>query len=975
VTAVVTARALSATYRLQFNRSFPFEEARRLIPYLHDLGISDCYASSFLQAMPGSNHGYDVIDPTALNPEIGTEAEFEAFVDALRSRGMGLLLDVVPNHMGIGKALNAWWRDVLENGPSSRYGDAFDINWHPIKRELDNKVLLPILGDQYGTVLENQELQIKLGDGLFELEYGDHVLPLAPKSWLHLLEHEIERLENTGDPQVIELHSIMTALRHLPSQHEREPDRVAERYREKEVIKRRLASLVEQYADIRTFISDNVRRFNGQKGRPESFDLLDTLLNGQAYRLASWKVASEEINYRRFFDINELAAIRIEDPRLFDEVHRFVLSLVERGLITGLRIDHVDGLYDPGAYLRQLQSWARERHIQTSPDPNLPLFIVVEKILGVHELLPDNWPVHGTTGYEFMNMVGGLHVDRRHVRQMTDIYQRFTRRREAYDDLVYESKNLIMRMSMASDINVLGHRLNVLSERDRRSRDFTLNNLTDALREIVACFPVYRTYITEGDEPILERDRAYIHMAVACAKRRNPALSGQVFDFIRAILLKQADARTEQDRLEQLRLVMTFQQVTGPVTAKGIEDTVFYVYNRLVSLNEVGGSPDQFGITPEMFHDRMKDRQQRWPFSLSASSTHDTKRSEDVRARINVLSEFPGRWKDCIARWSKMNRKYKTEVEGLSAPDRNDEYLLYQTLVGAWPLGDMTDEQYHVFTDRIVNYMKKAIYEAKVHTSWINPHQGYDDALRAFIQAVLARQRDNGFLTDFLPFQAEMAQYGLYNSLSQLVIKIAAPGIPDFYQGTELWDFSLVDPDNRRPVDYDARRRMLKELKEQIHAAGTDRRKLVRTLLDRKIDGGIKLYVAMMGLEFRRLHGALFSEGEYVPLRIGGAQEHHVLAFARVRDTDTAVIVTPRLVGSLLPDSRTPPLGPSMWRDTWVALPDRCPATRFRNVLSGEELDPALVDGRPVLLMSRMLNDCPVAMLEGRTTSAGSAAN
>ncbi|HEX2055753.1 MAG TPA: malto-oligosyltrehalose synthase [Nitrospiraceae bacterium] len=964
MTAPSTEQVPAATYRLQLNRSFPFDQARRLVPYLHAFGITDCYVSSFLQAMPGSNHGYDVIDPSRLNPEIGTEAEFAAFVEALRAHDMGLILDVVPNHMGIGKALNAWWRDVLENGPSSRYADAFDIDWHPIKRELDNKVLLPILGDQYGTVLENQELQIKFADGVFQLQYADHVLPLAPKSWLHLLEHDVDRLANTQDPQVIELHSIMTALRHLPSQHERDADKVAERYREKEVIKRRLAALVEQYSDIREYIEENVRRFNGRKGEPHSFDLLDKVLNGQSYRLASWKVASEEINYRRFFDINDLAAIRMEDPRMFEEVHRFVLSLVENRQVTGLRIDHVDGLYDPGAYLRQLQSWARDHLVRTLPDPARPLFIVVEKILGANEPLPDNWPVHGTTGYEFMNLVNGLYVDRRHERQFTDLYERFTKRRQSYDDLVYESKNLIMRMSMASDVNVLGHRLNLLSERDRRSRDFTLNNLTDALREVIACFPVYRTYITEGDEPILERDRAYIHMAVARAKRRNPALSAQVFDFIRAILLKQADARTEKDRADQLWLIMKFQQITGPVTAKGIEDTVFYVYNRLVSLNEVGGSPDQFGMALETFHQRMEDRQQQWPLSLSASSTHDTKRSEDVRARINILSEFPARWRECVIRWSKLNKKHRTDVEGFSAPDRNDEYLLYQTLVGCWPLTEMNEEEHRTLVERVAGYMKKAIYEAKLHTSWINPHQGYDEAVSTFVHAVMARNRDNAFLADFIPFQAEMVEYGLYNALSQLMVKITAPGIPDFYQGTELWDFSLVDPDNRRPVDYVRRAKVLDEMRQAVQAAGRDRRALLDGLLRDKVDGRIKFYIAWMGLEFRKRHRRLFMEGRYVPLRAGGPCADHVCAFARLLNEEGAVVITPRLLGSLLPNSGTPPLGADVWRDTWISLRDDHPVKGYRNILSGEEIVPRMIEGGPALRLHEGLSHCPVALLE-----------
>ena len=959
-----TDREPTATYRFQFNRSFTFRQATQLVPYLHEFGISDCYASSFLKAMPGSNHGYDVIDPTCLNPEIGTEEEFKALADALRAKGMGLILDVVPNHMGIGKALNGWWRDVLENGPSSHYADAFDIDWHPIKRELENKVLLPILGDQYGTVLENQELQVRFVDGAFAVEYYDQSLPLAPKSWIHLLQHNVDRLTATDDPHVIELHSIMTALRNLPSRYEREPERVAERYREKDVVKRRLAALVEQSPAIRDYILDNVRHFNGVKGQPESFDLLDQLLNSQAYRLASWRVASEEINYRRFFDINELAAIRVEVPRVFEEVHGFALSLVERQLVTGLRIDHVDGLYDPSAYLRQLQTWAREHLSQRLPDDQRPLFLVVEKILGAKEPLPETWPVHGTTGYEFMNLVSGLFVDRRNERVMTDLYQRFTRRRDLYDDLVYESKNLIMRMSMASELNVLGHQLNLLSERDRRSRDFTLNNLTDALREIIACFPVYRTYIVEGPEPLLDRDRAYIHMAVARAKRRNPALSAEVYDFIREILLKQADARTEQDRTDQIRFIMKFQQTTGPVTAKGIEDTVFYVYNRLTSLNEVGGAPDHFGISPETFHDRMRDRQEQWPLSLSASSTHDTKRSEDLRARINVLSEFPSRWKEAVTRWSKFHKKYQRDVEGQTAPDRNDEYLLYQTLVGVWPLEEMNDEEYGVFKERVLTYMKKATYEAKVHTSWINPHQGYDEAMREFISSVLDRSRENPFLTDVQSFQKDVAAYGLYNALSQLLIKIAAPGVPDFYQGSELWDFSLVDPDNRRPVDYDLRMRLLGELRQSMQAAGRDRRDLARGLVESKADGRIKFYVGMVGLEYRRAHARPFRHGRYVPLAAAGGKDQHVLAFARIHEEHAVLIVTPRLVGGLIPSSQTAPLGSDVWGDTWLVVPGDVAADRFRNVFSGGELALSEHEGQRILRLSDILSDFPVALIE-----------
>src|SRR5689334_19147252 len=578
-----------ATYRLQLHRGFTFLDASRAVPYLHRLGITDCYLSPISKAAPGSEHGYDVIDPVLVNPELGGEDQFQEFVRTVHAHGMGVVLDVVPNHMGISKTLNRWWRDVLENGPNSRYATAFDIDWHPIKRELENKVLLPILGDQYGAVLESQEMELIYEDGTFLLRYYEHRLPLAPRTWAHVLSHRLEQLVAEGEEAmpVLELQSILTALKNLPTAGERDPARIAEQYRENEVVKKRLSTLMEESPAIRTFVMDNVRIFNGERGRSESFDLLDALLNEQAYRLASWKVASEEINYRRFFDINELAAIRMEEEAVFLESHQLLLQLVRQGIVRGCRIDHIDGLYDPGRYLRQL------RELTTTPDGSQPpLFIVVEKILGKDEPLPDTWPVQGTTGYDFLNHVNGLFVAGANEKFFTQYYAKVIGREDEYADLVYACKQLIMQVSMASEINVLGHQLNGISERDRRSRDFTLNSLTHAIRELIACFPVYRTYVTEAAPTVADRDRAYIHMAVARAKRRNPAISGQVFDFIRSILLKQRETRTHEDQDEQIRFVMKFQQTTSPVTAKGVEDTAFYRYHRLISLNEVGGEPE-----------------------------------------------------------------------------------------------------------------------------------------------------------------------------------------------------------------------------------------------------------------------------------------------------------------------------------------------------------------------------------------------
>ncbi len=962
-----------STYRLQFHGAFTFTDAKRVVPYLFALGITDCYASPYFRATPGSPHGYDVVDPTHLNPEVGTEKEYQEFVELLQAHGMGQILDVVPNHMGIGKVVNSWWLDVLENGPSSPYASFFDINWRPVKRELEDKVLLPFLGDLYGRVLENQEIHLFYEDGGFHLRYYDHRLPTDPKPCATLLTHRLDELtEQLGseDRRLHELHSIVTALHHLPSHRERDPRLVEERRREKEIIKRRLAAVVNDSALITQFIEENVRIFNGTKGDPRSFDLLDDLLNQQAYRLAYWRVASEEINYRRFFDINELAAIRTEDPRVFAETHTLIFRLLKDRAVTGLRIDHVDGLNDPGAYLQELQSWARANLVQQGSeldDESRPLFVVVEKILGKDETLPDGWPVYGTTGYDFMNLLNGLFVASEHERAMDSAYERFIRRHIVLEDLLYDCKKLIMWSSMASEINTLGHQLNRLSERNRWSRDFTLYSLTLAIREIIACFPVYRTYVTEGSDALMERDRTNVRLAVAKAKRRNPTQSSLVFDFVRDQLLNPLDEERREDREERLRFILKFQQVTSPVTAKGIEDTAFYIYNRLISLNDVGGEPDQFGIGPSAFHKRLRERQARWPHSLSATSTHDTKRSEDVRARINVLSELPKAWKTHVSGWSRVNRRHKTNLDGGPAPDRNDEYLLYQTLIGAWPFGSMDDPQYERFCTRIKTYMAKAIKEAKVNTSWVNPVQAYDEAVLRFVTQILDRSGPNPFLTEFLPFMSMVAQYGISNSLSQVVCKILAPGVPDFYQGTELWDFSLVDPDNRRPVDFSLRTALLTDLQKALALPPEDRVKFACGLLDSREDGRIKLYVTMVALNYRREHASVFQLGEYIPLQSHGAKHEHVCAFARMHGDRSVVAVVPRLGAGLCSGTPNPPLGHEVWEDTEVTVPSWRPGSPYRNLLTGETLVSSASEEQQTLALSEVCRHFPVAILERMT--------
>lgn len=918
-----------ATYRLQFNRSFSFRDATASVDYLSQLGISDTYTSSYLAAVPGSSHGYDVADPTRVNPEIGTDAEYWRWIEALQARGMGHVLDLVPNHMGIAQSANPWWMDVLENGPASRCAQFFDITWRPLKDELADKVLIPTLGDQYGAVLERCELRLEYREGSFVVRYFDDWFPVAPDTFDAILTPALDGwVAAEGDAldtaESDELRSIITSAAHLPARSVQEAGAIAVRAREKEIVKRRLAALVDRCSALRAQIEATLGWFNGVAGEPRAFDALDALLDRQSYRLAHWRTASEEINYRRFFDVNQLAALRMEDPEVFTEVHRFVFELIGRGAATGVRVDHVDGLFAPGEYLRRLQARAAEALGETASGPT-PLYVVVEKILMSGEQLPADWPVHGTTGYEFAAMVNGLFVDRRHARAFDRIYARATAGipRLPFDELAYACRKRVMHETMSGDINSLGYQLNRFSERNRHFRDFTLYSLISTIKELIACFPVYRTYITDAG-PISEHDRQYVARAIRAAKRRSPGLTSLVFDFVERILLHEAGTPEERDARQ--RFVGKFQQITSPVAAKGIEDTALYIHNRLVSLNEVGSDPTVFGIEPAHLHAWMLDRCRRWPAALSATGTHDTKRGEDMRARLDVLSELPGDWKAAVARWRALNRRLKTDVCGRTAPDPNEEYLIYQTVVGAWPFDPVAEQG---LTARLTAFTQKALREAKVHTSWLTPDEPYERAVLGFVERILDPVRP--FVPAMRAFQRRVAEMGLVNSLSQLLIKCTAPGVPDFYQGSELWDLALVDPDNRRPVDYAVRRRGLRDLGPA--SPGT-----ARSLVEARHDGRIKMFTMVRALAIRRAQRAAFEHGSYVPLVTSGERADHVFAFARVHETGTTITCVPRLVAGLGGAGVAPPIGQACWGDTAVRLPAHLGGHTFEHAFTAVRL-------------------------------------
>jgi (1->4)-alpha-D-glucan 1-alpha-D-glucosylmutase len=959
------ARIPASTYRLQMHEKFTFADAQEILPYLKALGIGDTYLSPIFEARPHSMHGYDVARHDRLNPELGGDEGFAALSTALHNAGMGLLLDTVPNHMGVGND-SVWWQDVLENGRASEYSGYFDIDWEPLKSELQNKLLLPILGCQYGESLEEKQIQVQFKNGRALVAYFDHLQPVAPRTLPMMFP--VERDDEFGVSR--DLRELLDDLAALPP-HETQDALAQQRRNDLKALKPRLRSALEDAAN-RKALGAAAEAINGVKGKPESFDALHALLEAQPYRLAFWRTSSEQINYRRFFDVNDLVGLRMENPVVFANTHSLIRKMLAEKSVTGLRIDHCDGMFNPRVYLERLQQLfvaatckgpvegdgeATPSGIEQSvldaaqnknwTDTELPLYCVVEKILEPGETLPHVWAVQGTSGYDFVHFANQFFIQPKNKGRFQKLYEEFTGVRTSPAQIIYESKRSVMQTSLASEAHVLGNLLSRLAGRDRRARDFTDNLLETVIRETIACFPIYRTYIDERGR-YSEEDKKTIRQAIRAAKRRNEGIDASAFDYLQRTLL--LDGRGEGDPLrdeEQLYFALKFQQLTGPVMAKGVEDTSFYVYFRFLSSNEVGSAMDAFGIKPEVLHKANAERLKNTPHAMLTTSTHDTKRSEDVRNRLNVLSEIPEKWAALVRQWARAHAEEKTTLEdGAVAPDANEEYMIYQTILGAWP---WAQEDHAGFADRVKEYLAKALSEGKVNVSWINPRPEYTEAVQNFAANLLKpgkRGKPSKFLRKLEEFLAPVRVHGAVNSLAQMVLKATSPGVPDFYQGTDMWDLSLVDPDNRRPVDYARRTQVLQSF------AGKPLESIANDVLSTLEDGRIKLFTMHRALTARNEYIATFASGAYTPLEVSNS-EH---AFAYMRGEDVLVVL-PRFTCTLTGGKAAPALGDA-WGDQAVTLPG-AKKSSWLNVFTGKTVT---VESE-TLTLSQVFADFPVAIL------------
>lgn len=928
-------RVPTATYRIQFHSGFKFESAKKIISYLSELGISDLYASPIFKARVGSTHGYDVVDPTQLNPELGTLGNFEALVKEIQHYQMGWIQDIVPNHMAYDSE-NHWLMDVLENGSESDAFDYFDIEWDQAYDDIKGRVLAPMLGNFYGKCLENGEIQLSYNESGLSVNYFSLKLPVRIESYARFITQNLGHLGRflgRRHPDFIKLLGILYLMKSAPGE-----TKGRERYDQIAFVKGLLWELYTQNSEVKEFIDSNVDFFNGEKGNPESFNLLDSLLKEQFYRLSFWKVGAEEINYRRFFTVNELISVKVQEIKVFHKTHTLISQLVEEGIITGLRIDHIDGLYDPTEYLRRLR------------DKTGDIYITVEKILELKENLPKIWQIQGTSGYDFLNYINGIFCCCDSEKQFNEIYTKFTRVTSQYENLAIEKKQLILEKNLAGDVDNLAQILKKIAGQSRLGIDFTMNGLKSTLSEVLILFPVYRTYVN-GDG-LSEEDSFYIKEVIETARGRIPLLLNEL-DFIEKLLLLEWDqSLTEEEKALRLHFVMRLQQLSGPLMAKGIEDTLFYVYNRLISLNEVGGNPDKFGITVAEFHEFNQRESVAWTYKMNATATHDTKRGEDVRARLNVLSEIPEEWEKQLKSWREINHSHKIHIRRKEVPSANDEYFFYQSLIGTYPF-DESDKTN--FIERLKDYMLKSVREAKVQTAWLRPDTAYEEGFLAFVEQVLAPSKSNQFLKEFVPFQKRIANYGIFNSLSQTLLKYAAPGVPDTYQGTELWDLSMVDPDNRRSVDYKQQIVILKNIKKK---AKTDNLKLIDELLSHKEDGRIKLFITYKLLQTRQENLEVFQKGSYLPLEVVGKFKDNIIAFARFYNDKMAIAVAPRFLTTLIEPGYYP-CGEQVWEDTQLQLPQQL-QSNWQDIFSKQVISNAKSGS---IAIAQILRHLPVALL------------
>ena len=964
-------RRPSTTYRLQVHKDFNLEHVTAIVDYLNQLGISDIYLSPFLSARPGSVHGYDVFDYRRINAEVGDTASHKRMVERLDKLNMGRVLDVVPNHMGISGS-NPYWMDVLELGKQSPSARFFDIDWKPTPRNPKGRLVLPILESDYGEVLECGKLTVSRDGGRFVILYHDRALPIHPKSTAPILEAHLGTLTEllkTDDPDLLEYRSILDSVRSLPEINSTAPNDLKRLVNERDVLPQRLGRLLTSNPKLSESIDKILQSLRGRPGEPSSFDALHALLEAQIYRLASWRVAAEEINHRRFFDVSELAGIRAEDPKVFEATHAMILEWVEQGGVTGLRIDHPDGLADPQAYLVRLQEhlliqacqkhweaegrqgrWStiarrlRYRFRDEAGSPDSRDFVrrfpvVAEKILTGDEPLPQDWPIDGTVGYEFLNALNGLFVDPLAAQSLDETYRLFVGDATSFETMLADAKGSIARTSLASEVSRLSRSLERITAVDRSARDFTPTSLQAALITTLEAFPVYRNYV-RPNAPITDIDRIHLETAFAQAKRQAPGIDRKVFTFLHDLLFdKDLVSANAEERCARKEFVRRFQQVTGPLQAKGLEDTTFYRYVPLLSLNEVGGEPSKFGVSPEEFHARNIDRLKNWPGGFNTTSTHDTKRGEDARARINLISERPTEWADRLEHWASMNARHKLQVTKGIGPDARDELILYQTLIGSWPFDQGPDDVPRVFIERVQCYVVKAAREAKLKTSWTDPDPSYAESLAKFVETILTSGDCRAFRESFLAFLQPIARLGVVNSLAQTVLKVISPGVADTYQGSELWNFDMVDPDNRRPVDYGVRRELLDSFRQVLGDGARSAESLAAQLIRAPSDGAIKLFVLSRLLFERRSNPDLYLHGDYFPLSAKGPKAEHIVAVERRLKDRRVIAVVPRLSGSLYGWQATETLfDPRVWEGTSIELGPDAPS-EARDILTERRVE------------------------------------